>query len=309
VDELEEALLAVPEAGPEREDVDRIVESIRALDGAWAIGEASSHGSLRWRPDLMRDDISAVLHVHVADRLRPYMLDRLRAAFADGKEIHLALPLSRLYDEELLLAVHELDPQIHLIGPDGASVAVPDAILTVLCDQGVQVSTEARKALATAGAELASRNAMTYVSGRRYEAVIAFLLSQIRDFDVVERNYRTETEELDAVLQIRATQGRVWTGMSAPLILVEAKNWKTMPVSQKEVSNFRVKMQGRRGTVRIGLMFGASGFSSDALDQELRFSSEDITIVCVSPDELAGWITADDVDGYLEGLVRRAMLR
>lgn len=309
MDELEEPLLAVPEAGPEREDVDRIVESIRAQDGAWAIGEASSYGSLRWRPDLMRDDIPAVLHVHVADRLRPYMLDRLRAAFADGKEIHLALPLSSLYDEELLFAVHELDPQIHLIGSDGASVAVPGAILTVLCDQGVQVSAEARKALAAAGAELASRDATTYVTGRRYEAVIAFLLSQILDFDVVERNYRTDTEELDAVVQIRATQGRVWTGMSAPLILVEAKNWKTTPVSQKEVSNFRVKMLGRRGTVRIGLMFGASGFSSDALDQELRFSSEDLTIVCVSPDELASWIAADDVDGRLEDLVRRAMLR
>lgn len=309
MDELEEPLLAAPEAGPDREDVERIVESIRAQDGGWAIGEAQSYGSVRWRPDLMREDTPAVLHVHVADRLRPYMTDRLRAAFVDGKEIHVALPLSALYDEELLLAVHELDPQIHLIGPDEASAAAPGAILTVLCDQGVQVSPEARKALGAAGAELAGRDATTYVSGRRYEAVIAFLLSQIRDFDVVERNFRTETEELDAVVQIRATQGRVWTGMSAPLILVEAKNWKTTPVSQKEVSNFRVKMLGRRGTVRIGLMFGASGFSSDALDQELRFSAEDLTIVCVAPDELAGWIAADDVDEYVEGLVRRAMLR
>jgi hypothetical protein len=309
VDELEEPLLAAPEAGPDREDVERIVESIRAQDGGWAIGEAQSYGSVRWRPDLMREDTPAVLHVHVADRLRPYMTDRLRAAFVDGKEIHVALPLSALYDEELLLAVHELDPQIHLIGPDEASAAAPGAILTVLCDQGVQVSPVARKALGAAGAELAGRDATTYVSGRRYEAVIAFLLSQIRDFDVVERNFRTETEELDAVVQIRATQGRVWTGMSAPLILVEAKNWKTTPVSQKEVSNFRVKMLGRRGTVRIGLMFGASGFSSDALDQELRFSAEDLTIVCVAPDELAGWIAADDVDEYVEGLVRRAMLR
>ena len=188
MDELEEPLLAAPEPGPEREDVDRIVESIRAQDGAWAIGVAQSFGSVRWRPDLTRDDTPAVLHAHVADRLRPYLIDRLRAAFADGKEIHLALPLSGLYDEELLLAINELDPQIHLIGPDDASVVAPGALLTVLCDQGVQVSPEARKALGAAGAELAGRDATTYVSGRRYEAVIAFLLSQIRDFDVVERN-------------------------------------------------------------------------------------------------------------------------
>jgi hypothetical protein len=308
VDELEE-LLAMPEPGPEREDVDRLVGIIHGQDGVWTIGEAGSYGSVRWRPDLMRDDVPAVLYVHVADRLRPYMIDRLSAAFADGKEIHLALPLSRLYDEEFLFAIHEFDPQIHLIGPDSASVARPGAILTVLCDQGVQVTTAARKVLGTAGAELASRDATTFVSGRRYEAVIAFLLSQVADFDVVERNYRTETEELDAVVQIRATQGRIWTGMGAPLILIEAKNWKTTPVSQKEVSTFRVKMLGRRGAVRIGLMFGADGFSSDALDQELRFSSEDLTIVCVNPDELAGWIDADDADGYIEDLIRGAMLR
>src|SRR5207244_881948 len=105
--------------------------------------------------------------------------------------------------------------------------------------------------------------------GRRYEAAVAFLLSQVDDFDVVERNLRTETEELDAVVQQRATQGRVWSGLGAPLILVEAKNWKE-PVTQKEASAFRVKLDGRRGVVRLGLMFGAAGFTSDALDQELR---------------------------------------
>ena len=111
------------------------------------------------------------------------------------------------------------------------------------------------------------------------------------------------------MVQQRTTKGRVWSGLGAPLILVEAKNWKE-PVTQKEASAFRVKLDDRRGAVRLGLMFGANGFTSDALDQELRFASDELTIAFVTPDELDAWIRAEDGgDDYIETLVRRAMLR
>jgi hypothetical protein len=307
--EPDEPLLGSPERGPEREDIERVVESIRASDGAWSAGAAASYGSVRWRPDLARGDIPAVLHVHLADRLRPYMLERLAAAFAAGNEIHVALPLSRLYDEELLCGIHELDPQIHVIRSDTLECAQPAALLTALCDRRVQVTPAARTLLAAKAVELSQVDGSAQLRGRRYEAAIAFLLSQVDDFDVVERNLRTDTEELDAVVQQRATQGRVWSGLGAPLILVEAKNWKE-PVTQKEASAFRVKLDGRRGVVRLGLMFGATGFTSDALDQELRFASDELTIAFVRPEELDEWLRAEDGgDEYIETLVRRAMLR
>lgn len=246
MDDLEEPLLAVPDHGPEREDIERVVENIRAQDATWTDGEASAFGSFRWRPDLTRSDIPAALHVHFAERLRPYIIDRMAAAFAQGHAIHLALPLSRLYDEELLCATHELDPLIHVIRTDTLEVAAPAALLTVLCDRRVQVTPKARTLLAAKAVALSQVGGSSQLRGRRYEGAIAFLLSQVDDFDVVERNLRTDTEELDAVVQQRTTQGRVWSGLGAPLILVEAKNWK-VPVTQKEASAFRVKLDGRRG--------------------------------------------------------------
>jgi len=307
--ESEEPLVGSPDRGPEREDIERVVESIRAIDEAWAAAGPASFGGLRWRPDLARDDIPAVLHVHLADRVRPYMLERLAAAFEAGHEIHLALPLSRLYDEEMLCAVHKLDPQIHVIRSEPLECAPAAALLTVLCDRRVQVTSAARTLLAANAVELSQAAASAQLRGRRYEAAISFLLSQVGDFDVVERNLRTDTEELDAVVQQRMTRGRVWSGLGAPLILVEAKNWKE-PVTQKEASAFRVKLDGRRGVVRLGLMFGANGFTSDALDQELRFASDELTIAFVRPEELDAWIHASDGgDDYIETLVRRAMLR
>ena len=57
-------------------------------------------------------------------------------------------------------------------------------------------------------------------------------------------------------------------------------------------------------------MYAATGFTSDALDQELRFASDELTIAFVGPDELDEWIAADDGgDEFIETLVRRAMLR
>lgn len=303
-----EPLLKMEEHGPELLDLARVVDQIRELDGTWKPGEPRSFGALRWRPDLARDDVPAVLHVHLAERLRPYALERMAAATAAGYEIHLALLLQNLYDEELLQSLIDLDPQIHVISGESLEVASPAALLTVLDDRRVKVSLEARRVLGSKGLALSQTNASSQVRGRRYEAAITFLLSQTSDFDVVERNLRTETEELDAVVQQRATQGRVWATLGAPLILVEAKNWKD-PVPQKEVSAFRVKMDGRRGGVRLGLMFGANGFTSDGINQELRFASDELTIVFVEPDDLDGWINSDDPDEYLETLIRRAILR
>lgn len=96
--------------------------------------------------------------------------------------------------------------------------------------------------------------------------------------------------------------------MAAPFLLLEAKNWSRR-VDQQVVSVLRVKMQGRRGSVRIGLLCGASGFTSDAREQELRFASDNLTIVFLGPEELESWVEAQDTDDFLEGVIRRDMLR
>jgi hypothetical protein len=294
-------------AAPEETAIASVVAAIRTNDGRWEPGSRESFGEVAWRPNLRRADPPAVLHVHLAERLRPYIVDRMRSAFEAGSEVHIALPLGVLYDEETLSILLGLDAQVHVI--DGEEQVSPiESLLTCLASRGIHVSPSARKELARAALELCAADGTTYQRGRRYEAVICFLLSQIEDFDVVEHNLRTDTEELDAVVQQRATQGRAWATLGAPFILVEAKNWATA-VPQKEVSVFRVKLEGRRGGVRIGLMFGASGFTSDALDHELRFASDELTIAFVGPDQLRDWAEADDPEDFLERLVRRAILR
>ncbi len=308
VEDPDEPLPVAAERGPEREDAERVAAMIRDKDGAWSDGQASDYGGLRWRPDLSRSGPASILHVHLVDRLRPYLLERLAASYAAGHEVHLATPLATLYNEEFLLEIHTLDPQIHLVDAGLDEVRTPVGLLRLLGDEGTKVGPEVRTALAVHAVKLSQEEGLTpIVKGRRYENAIAFLLDQVSDFKVIERNLRADTEELDIVVQQRATQGRAWS-IGAPFILVEAKNWKKR-VDQPVVSVFRVKIEGKRGTVRLGLIFGASGFTSDAMHQEMKFASGQVTIACVNDTELDDWINTPDGDDYIEKLVRTAMLR
>jgi hypothetical protein len=297
---------------PSADDVVRTAQAIAALDDEWQRDEiVDLGGGLRWRPDLTKPG-DAVLHVHLADRLRGYVLERLKAANAAGLEAHLALPIGALYQEELLLELIGMDAQVHVLGENGAPERV-DSVLGAIAGgrnrrPAIAVSVETRKALGEMGWSLCLADGTKSQKGRRLEGLLTFLLSQIADFDIWERNLRTDTEELDIVVVQRATAGRCWTGLGAPFILVECKNWSAK-VGQQQVSNLRVKMQGRRGSVRIGLIVGTNGFSGDAFDQELRFASGDLTIVFVGPIELDRWIHADSGDEALEEIISRAMLR
>jgi restriction endonuclease len=293
-------------AAPEVEDVDRVSATIVAADGTWQPGRPGVYGAVTWRPDLARDDPHSVLHVHLADRLRPYLVDRLRAAATAGHEVHVAMPLAQLYVEEVLDTLTELDAQIHAIDRDAVSKPLP--VLTALAERSIRVSTLSRQRLANLALALSRLAGSAPLRGRRFEALVLFLLSQVRDFRVVEHNYRTDTEELDGVIQQGATQGRVWATLAAPFLLLEAKNWSRR-VDQQVVSVLRVKMLGRRGSVRIALLCASSGFTSDAREQELRFASDNLTIVFIGPEEIDAWVRATDPDEFLEATIRRDMLR
>src|SRR5688500_9607327 len=78
-------------------DVEDIARAIQVTDSEWQSGvTVELGGELRWRPDLTKP-ATAVLHVHLADRLRGYVLERLTAAASAGLQPHIALPIAALY--------------------------------------------------------------------------------------------------------------------------------------------------------------------------------------------------------------------
>lgn len=267
-----------------------------------------TRGSLSWRPDLHSTDGTRVLHIHLAEELRSYLRDRLEMAAESGAQVVVALQLQSLYQDDVVTFLGAIDAEIMIIHSDkGNTISEAEHLLTVMSDHSVPVINSIRTDVARKA--WAKRSTGTsYEKGRRFEGLLAFLLSQTIDFKVVERNLRSTTDEIDLVLQIQKPSDRCWRLEGSPFILVEAKNWSE-PVDQEAVSVFYTKLMTKRQTSRIGFLFSASTFTSAATMQELKFAQNSITIVMINGIQLENWIDSDVPDDCLEELVRHAMLK
>jgi len=305
--EIEDPEFTEPSQYPDLSRVRDVARRIREGDKAWDKSPATlSFGTVSWTPDLTRKHPKACLHVHLGDRLMPYVLKRMRAARDAGWRIEVAIPLSALYSESVLLELLPLEPSVHVID-HGSRLRSPSSLLTAVADHEVRLTAQARVVAAAEGFRLVKLAGSKHLKGRRLESLIAFLLSQVSDFTVLSINYRTRTEELDVVVKVRSTTGRSWA-LGVPFLLVEAKNWRD-PVDQQVVSAFLLKVMGKRGTVRIGLIFGMGGFTTDAAEQELRFASQGMTIALLGPADVQKLVEAHDIDQVLDDMISQAMLR
>jgi len=294
------------ESSGDARDPAEIAGELLEADSRWRAEKAIDLGDGHsWQPDLVAHDESALLHVHVADRLRGYAVRRFAKAIDAGIEVHVATTLGRLLDSELLDQLAASDAHIHLLDEDYGRK--PERVLAILADEGIKVAAEVRKALGRHGFEFSKRDGTADQKGKRFEALVAFLLSQVEGFSIYSRNYKTSTEEIDVVIQRTTVDARVWSLTNAPFILVEAKNHAD-GISQAMFSTFRVKMQTKRATVRIGLMLSRTKVSGAATEQESKFASEELTIVFMNGDAIAEWIEADDGSKFLARQIAGAML-
>lgn len=236
----------------------------------------------------------------------PHLIRRFEAAVEAGYRVHVILELADLYRADAVRQLAAIDAFVHVI--DAPHFSKPGHVLAVMGDLQVPVDPSLRTEIAK---ETWNRigEGETWVRGTRFEALLAFLLGQVADFRVVSRNYTTDTEEIDILLQIDNFSSRCWLESGVPFLLVEAKNWDD-EVPQKEVTVFLGKILTKRGRARIGLLFARKGFTGAADLQETKLGQkEEIVVALVGPDTLLEWIEREDGDEYLEDVVRDAMLR
>src|SRR6185503_15908596 len=116
------------------------------------------------------------------------------------------------------------------------------------------------------------------------------------------------TEEIDIVLRCDIEMGRCWYQPGVPFILVEAKNHRKK-VKSADVSSLMVKMQGKRGSCRLGVMCSTTGFSRKARNHELRLAATEYAIAMLGPDKLKKWIKSKNRTRWLEREIEDARLR
>ena len=307
-----EELLGDPVVG-KRVDLRDIESTITAIcasadGGDWERDVEVILGIKRWRPSAVSNDRRRLLYVFLQEELPRFVKDRLLLAAPCGIAVTVALPIAALYKPDVTNFLASIEADVLVVDDyDDHWRLKPRNILTALTDVGVPLSPESRREIGrSAWAKIGEGTAQE--RGRRLEALLAFLFAQVNDLKVLERNYRTETEEIDLVLQIDNFSPRVWQKSGVPFILVEAKN-RVEKASQQMISVLLTKLQTNRGTSRIAFLVSLAGFTEDAKLEELRFSIQEMCVVMIGREELESLIEADNLDDTLETMVSHALMR
>lgn len=291
-------------------DIEDVVKQIcdSHAGGKWQRDVELALGPKRWRPSAVSLDKARLLYVYLQDELPRFVSDRLRLASSHQISVTVALPIASLFKPEVIELLVDLEAEVLVVDDYAVGKRLtPRPILLALAEVEVPISPASRQTICRSiWGRISEGTAQE--RGYRLEALLAFLFSQVQDLKVIERNYRTETEEIDLVLQVDNFSPRVWQRPGVPFILVEAKN-RADKASQQVMSVLLTKLQTKRGTSRIAFLVSLAGFTEDAKMQELRFSTQDVCVVMIDRAELESLIEAEDLDGSLETLVRRALLR
>lgn len=309
----EQALEDMPAEDAPAVDVDlkavaTCVADVAAKDKAraWGPAERLQLGRVAWTPDAIGEK-NAVLHVALIGDLPRYLGSRLRAAHAEGRAVHVAMTTAVLYTPEWLNLLVEVDAFVYVVDDWTDAMRFKRRhILAAIADMQVPVSPDQRPILGVTALDMLG-DGSSQDRGRRLEALLAFLFSQVTDFRVVRRNHRNKTQEIDLVLQIDSYSKRVWQIPGRPLVLVEAKNRKE-PTGAPVLAGLVRKIQTKRQTVKIAFLVSTSGVTKDLEIESLRGSTEDHCVVVIGPAQLRSLIQDPDLDDSLEKLVLDALI-
>lgn len=291
-------------------DIDDEVAKICSLDtkSDWRSGGELDLPPKKWRPSALSADGSRLLYVCIQSEFPQFVIDRLRLAKERTLGVTLGLTIASLYSLPTLKVLAEVDADVMVLDDyDEKRRYEPRHFLAAIADIGAPVAPKVRQLIGRKS-WMTIHDGTNFEKGRRLESLLAFLFSQVRDLKVVERNFRSETEEIDLVLQIDNFSSRAWQASGVPFILVEAKN-RQDKASQQMVSVLIAKLQTKRGSAKIGFLISLAGFTKDAEMQELRFSTQEICIVMIDGASIESLLCAEDLDESLEALVRHALLR
>jgi hypothetical protein len=124
-------------------------------------------------------------------------------------------------------------------------------------------------------------------------------------FKVVQRNARTDTEELDLLLERSADTD---VRFHDSYFIVECKNWRSKPVDQRVISELLGKMQTRHRTQAFLLTSGE--FTADAAQQAAyAFASTKVEILLLSGQDIESFLhSLKTVSDFLAEFHRRQMV-
>jgi hypothetical protein len=138
--------------------------------------------------------------------------------------------------------------------------------------------------------EKANKEKTTQEKGKILENLISTWITSDDNFCVKTVNSRTESEEIDIIVENKAKTDFL-KQLQSPLILVECKNWSDK-VGSKEIRDFAQKIQNRpRFLCKVGLIITTSQFTRDSEKEIIGYRGKDFLIVTADRPHLQEAIT------------------
>ena len=295
----------------DRKDVNDMVVALKNYFKNATEGSLSS--DLRWRPNLIiNEDPITAIHIHAESKLSDFWFNKLKQAKEKtGCKLFIASPINLLGSSSTLRDLNELSATVVPLEYDERGSWTVKCVTTVprlIYQEKWILDQKDASNLAVSQFERLKEIQDINLKGKALEDLLAFLFSQIRDFEVIHTNYRTKTQEIDIVIKNKAIGGAIWGSMNSPIILIEAKNWNK-PIPRYVLTDFREKVHSRKGATKLGFLITTGKFSEDLLNHELRYSFGDIVIVLIDGQQLYQLCNSTNLLETLESYVTECVLR
>lgn len=139
--------------------------------------------------------------------------------------------------------------------------------------------------------------------GDALEGLMVSLFSSVPGFSIVQ-NVRTETEEIDLVIENNATEPPFCRESS--LILVECKNWQSK-AGKDEYVLLRQKAENRRGRCEVAFLVSWNGVAKTVGQEMLRSSTDRLLVVCLDGRMIRAAIEQGDFLELLRSSLRKSL--
>jgi hypothetical protein len=145
--------------------------------------------------------------------------------------------------------------------------------------------------------------------GKLLEEIFVLLLSRDENFAITERNLRTESEELDIVVENKGVS-QFYFQLRCPIILFECKNWSSK-IGAKEIRDFAQKIQNRPKLLcTLGILATTSQLTSDASAELLGYRGKDFLIGVLERNDIESVLRERIPFGlYLKDVIRKSGMR
>lgn len=178
-----------------------------------------------------------------------------------------------------------------------------DTFLALISGQGYLQKRLRKESLRQAWQSLILNGIESSQKGILLENFASLLFTEIEGLIIVEKNLRTQTAELDIVLQNNVARP-FWINLGTPLIFVECKNW-SKHVDVKEASALESKMRSRGRAVTMSIFLSVSGFTRPFFNHILNLSRDNLLIVAIQGRDIDKLFEDSlfDVTSWLEALM------